>query len=107
MVGEIDFVYVNVNCIAFPTPKKLDIIARDPVCRRRNCSAFPEGVTRKAGGRNASSQEHFFNFINEILPAERAEGARKEWVGGIAREFDKKTPKCRTGHSGEEGDAAR
>ena len=94
MVREIDFVYINVNCIAFPTPEKFDIVARDPIRSSRNRRAFPDGVTGEAGGRNASSQEHFFNFINEILPAERAEGTRKEWVRGVAREFDKKTPKC-------------
>ena len=27
MVGEIDFIYVDVNRVAFPTSEKLDIIA--------------------------------------------------------------------------------
>ena len=94
MVGEIDFVYVNVNCIAFPTPEKFDIVARDPIRSSRNRRAFPDGVTGEAGGRNAGTQKHFLDFVVEILSAEWAEGARKQWVRGVTVESSEKHPKC-------------
>ena len=93
MVGEADFGCVDVDRVAFPSSKKFDILARDPVSRSRVCGAFPKGMAREASGRDACPEEHFFDFVDKISPAEWTESAGEKGVGWITRESREKVPK--------------
>src|SRR5436190_20979624 len=66
----VDFVYIYVDSVAFPSSKKFDVIVGNTICRSGDCSAFSEGITGEADGRDCCSEEHFLDLVDEILSVE-------------------------------------
>lgn len=56
-VRLVDFVDIDVNSVAFPTPEEFDIVFGHTIIGGSNCSAFAYGMTRETVGWDASAEE--------------------------------------------------
>ena len=66
----VDLIYIYVDSVAFPSSKKFDVIVGNTICCGGDCSAFSEGMTGEADGRDSCSEEHFLDLVDEILSVE-------------------------------------
>ena len=65
-----DFVYVDVDCVAFPPAEEFNFVARETVGCCGNCCSFSEGMAGEAATWDGCSEEHFFDFLDEVLSVE-------------------------------------
>ena len=57
VVRLVDFVDIDVNRVAFPTPEEFDIVFGNTIIGSSHCGAFAYGMTRETVGWYASAEK--------------------------------------------------